>query len=66
MTTDQKNTKDAILIFEVKDKEGLLSRPKFMAEAFLRFGEIPYYEHESEIEKEQTRLPLSRPAHKST
>ncbi|KAF7995549.1 hypothetical protein HCN44_006656 [Aphidius gifuensis] len=66
LSDDQKNTKDAILIFEVKDKEGLLTRPKFMAEAFLRFSEIPNYEHESEIEREQVRLPLSRPVHKNT
>ncbi|CAG5090340.1 Similar to stac: Protein unc-13 homolog 4B (Drosophila melanogaster) [Cotesia congregata] len=38
-TPEQRNIENAILVFEVKDKDFL--RTKFMAEAFLQFSDIP-------------------------
>ncbi|XP_043272734.1 protein unc-13 homolog 4B isoform X3 [Venturia canescens] len=65
LTTDQRNLEDAILVFEVKDKDFL--RTRFMAEAFLQFNEIPSTGHESGIESlEQIHLKLSRPTDRDT
>lgn len=64
LTTDHKSIEDAILVFEVKDKDFL--RTKFMAEAFLNFSEIPETGPDQHIETlEQIHLKLSRPITKS-
>ncbi|XP_033214634.1 protein unc-13 homolog 4B isoform X2 [Belonocnema kinseyi] len=65
LTTEQRAIKDAILVFEVKDKD--LFRAKFMAEAFLSFSEIPETGPDRHIESlEQIHLKLSRPITKNT
>ncbi|XP_043464815.1 protein unc-13 homolog 4B isoform X5 [Leptopilina heterotoma] len=65
LTTEHKSIEDAILVFEVKDKDFL--RTKFMAEAFLNFSEIPETGPDQHIETlEQIHLKLSRPITKST
>lgn len=52
--------KDAIVAFEVKDKD--LFRTRFMAEAFLAFSEIPETASGRDLESlEQIHLKLSRP-----
>lgn len=64
LTPEQRNIEDAIVAFEVKDKDFL--RTRFMAEAFLPFSEIPDTEPESGFETlEQVHLKLSRPTKKS-
>lgn len=65
LTTEQRNLEDAILVFEIKDKDFL--RTRFMAEAFLQFNEIPSTGHEHGIESlEQIHLKLSRPTDRGT
>ncbi|XP_012283294.1 protein unc-13 homolog 4B isoform X2 [Orussus abietinus] len=65
LTTEQRETEDAILSFEVKDKDFLKTR--FIAEAFMSFEEIPVSNHEEGIESiEQVHLILSRPMNRSS
>ncbi|XP_025154207.1 protein unc-13 homolog 4B isoform X4 [Harpegnathos saltator] len=65
LTPEQRATEDAIVSFEVKDKDFL--RARFMAEAFLSFNEISDTEPETGFESlEQVHLKLSRPTKKST
>lgn len=65
LTPEQRAMENAIIAFELKDKDFLRSR--FMAEAFLSFSEIPDTEPESSFETlEQLHLKLSRPTKKST
>ncbi|XP_072759281.1 protein unc-13 homolog 4B isoform X4 [Anoplolepis gracilipes] len=65
LTPEQRTIEDAIVAFEMKDKDFLRSR--FMAEAFLPFSEIPDTEPETDFATlEQVHLKLSRPTKKST
>lgn len=65
LTSEQRATENAIVAFELKDKDFLRSR--FMAEAFLPFSEIPETGPDRGIESlEQIHLKLSRPIRKST
>ncbi|XP_070154646.1 protein unc-13 homolog 4B isoform X2 [Polyergus mexicanus] len=65
LTPEQRAIENAIVAFEVKDKDFLRSR--FMAEAFLPFSEIPDTEPETDFATlEQVHLKLSRPTKKST
>ncbi|XP_067210437.1 protein unc-13 homolog 4B isoform X4 [Linepithema humile] len=65
LTPEQRAIEDAIVAFELKDKDFLRSR--FMAEAFLPFSEIPDTEPETNFTTlEQVHLKLSRPIKKST
>ncbi|XP_046623999.1 protein unc-13 homolog 4B isoform X3 [Neodiprion virginianus] len=60
LTTELRETKEAIIAFEVKDKDFL--RTRFMAEAFLPFGEIPETGPDRDFDSlEQIHLKLSRP-----
>lgn len=64
LTPEQRNIENAILVFEVKDKDFL--RTKFMAEAFLQFSDIPDTGHDVGIDSlDQIHLKLSRPVDKS-
>lgn len=64
LTSEQRATENAIVAFELKDKDFLRSR--FMAEAFLPFSEIPETGPDRGIESlEQIHLKLSRPIRKS-
>lgn len=64
LTPEQRTIDDAILVFEVKDKDFL--RTKFMAEAFLPFSEIEDSGVECGLETlDQSHLKLSRPVDKS-
>jgi len=63
LTSEQRATEDAIVMFEFRDKDFL--RTRFMAEAFLPFSEIP----ETKLDfatLQQVHLKLSRPMKKST
>ncbi|XP_015606405.1 protein unc-13 homolog 4B isoform X3 [Cephus cinctus] len=65
LTAEQRGTEDAIVVFEVKDKDFL--RTRFMAEAFLSFAEIPETTADHEIETlQQIHLKLSRPINKDS
>ncbi|XP_034941538.1 protein unc-13 homolog 4B isoform X4 [Chelonus insularis] len=65
LTSEQRNIEDAIVVFEVKDKDFL--RTKFMAEAFLSFHEISETDHDTSLESlQQIHLKLSRPTDKAT
>ncbi|KAH0561248.1 hypothetical protein KQX54_015203, partial [Cotesia glomerata] len=65
LTPEQRNIENAILVFEVKDKDFL--RTKFMAEAFLQFSDIPDTGHDVGIDSlDQIHLKLSRPVDKTT
>ncbi|XP_011304160.1 protein unc-13 homolog D isoform X1 [Fopius arisanus] len=65
LTSEQRSIEDAILVFEVKDKDFL--RTRFMAEAFLPFNEIMLTGHERGLESlDQCHLKLSRPVDKTT
>nr|XP_050846661.1 protein unc-13 homolog 4B isoform X1 [Vespula vulgaris] len=65
LTEEQRVIEDAIVAFEIKDKDFL--RTRFMAEAFLSFREIPEVGPEKGMElMEQIHLKLSRPTNKST
>ncbi|XP_074096629.1 C2 and C2B_Munc13-like domain-containing protein staccato isoform X2 [Cotesia typhae] len=65
LTSEQRNIENAILVFEVKDKDFL--RTKFMAEAFLQFSDIPDTGHDVGIDSlDQIHLKLSRPVDKTT
>ncbi|XP_071625523.1 protein unc-13 homolog 4B isoform X1 [Temnothorax longispinosus] len=65
LTPEQRAIENAIVAFEVKDKDFL--RSKFMAEAFLPFNEIPDTEPETGFAiLEQIHLKLSRPTKKNT
>ncbi|KAK9305783.1 hypothetical protein QLX08_003300 [Tetragonisca angustula] len=65
LTNEQRNMENAIVVFELKDKDFLRSR--FMAEAFLPFSEIAKTGSDQRIESlEQIHLKLSRPTRKST
>ncbi|KAK0074147.1 hypothetical protein PV325_008707, partial [Microctonus aethiopoides] len=65
LTTEQRNIENAIVVFEVKDKDFL--RTRFIAEAFLPFNEIANYDSEGNIETlDQIHLKLSRPTSNST
>ncbi|XP_047346149.1 protein unc-13 homolog 4B isoform X9 [Vespa velutina] len=65
LTEEQRAIEDAIVAFEIKDKDFL--RTRFMAEAFLSFREIPEVGPEKGMESmEQIHLKLSRPNNKST
>ncbi|XP_071872058.1 C2 and C2B_Munc13-like domain-containing protein staccato isoform X3 [Bombus fervidus] len=65
LTSEQRATENAIVVFELKDKDFLRSR--FMAEAFLPFSEIPETGPDRGIESlDQIHLNLSRPTRKST
>ncbi|XP_011687719.1 PREDICTED: protein unc-13 homolog D isoform X4 [Wasmannia auropunctata] len=63
LTPEQRAIENAIVAFEVKDKDFL--RARFMAEAFLPFNEIPDTEPETGFETlNQIHLKLSRPTKK--
>jgi len=63
LTPEQRAIENAIVAFEVKDKDFL--RTRFMAEAFLPFNEIPDTEPETNFAiLEQIHLKLSRPIKK--
>lgn len=65
LTEEQRSIEDAIVVFEVKDKDFL--RTRFMAEAFLSFREIPEMGPDKGMDTlEQIHLTLSRPNNKST
>ncbi|XP_014616448.1 PREDICTED: BAI1-associated protein 3-like isoform X4 [Polistes canadensis] len=65
LTEEQRAIEDAIVAFEVKDKDFL--RTRFMAEAFLAFREIPEMGPDKGMESmEQIHLKLSRPGNKRT
>ncbi|XP_017765813.1 PREDICTED: protein unc-13 homolog D isoform X3 [Eufriesea mexicana] len=65
LTSEQRATENAIIAFELKDKDFLRSR--FMAEAFLPFSEVPETRPDQRIESlDQIHLKLSRPTRKST
>ncbi|CAL1673923.1 unnamed protein product [Lasius platythorax] len=65
LTPEQRAIENAIVAFEMKDKDFLRSR--FIAEAFLPFSEIPDTEPETDFATlEQVHLKLSRPIKKST
>ncbi|XP_015184155.1 PREDICTED: protein unc-13 homolog D-like isoform X7 [Polistes dominula] len=65
LTEEQRAIEDAIVAFEVKDKDFL--RTRFMAEAFLAFGEISEMGPDKGMESmEQIHLKLSRPSNKRT
>ncbi|KAL6262717.1 hypothetical protein P5V15_005509 [Pogonomyrmex californicus] len=65
LTSEQRAIENAIVAFEVKDKDFL--RTRFMAEAFLPFKEIPDTEPETSFATlEQIHLKLSRPIKKDT
>ncbi|XP_011633432.1 protein unc-13 homolog 4B isoform X2 [Pogonomyrmex barbatus] len=65
LTSEQRAIENAIVAFEVKDKDFL--RTRFMAEAFLPFKEIPDTEPETNFATlEQIHLKLSRPTKKDT
>ncbi|XP_076681977.1 C2 and C2B_Munc13-like domain-containing protein staccato isoform X3 [Andrena cerasifolii] len=65
LTAEQRATEDAIVVFELKDKDFLRSR--FLAEAFLPFSAIPESSPDSAMESlDQIHLKLSRPTRKST
>ncbi|XP_066581872.1 protein unc-13 homolog 4B isoform X3 [Prorops nasuta] len=65
LTAEQRSIEDAILVFEVKDKDFL--RTRFMAEAFLPFSEIVETGPEQRIESlEQIHLKLSRPTNRTS
>lgn len=64
LTPEQRKLNDAIVMFEVKDKDFL--RTKFMAECFLQFSEIQVTDsHQGFAELEQIHLKLSRPTSQS-
>lgn len=64
LTPEQRTIENAIVSFEVKDKDFL--RARFMAEAFLSFSDISDTEPENGFEAlEQIHLKLSRPTKKS-
>lgn len=64
MTPEQRSIENAIVVFEVKDKDFL--RTRFMAEAFLQFSDIPDTGHDVGIDSlDQVHLKLSRPVDKS-
>ncbi|XP_057330186.1 protein unc-13 homolog 4B isoform X3 [Microplitis mediator] len=65
LTPEQRNIEDAIVVFDVKDKDFL--RTRFMAEAFLQFSDIPDTGHDVGIDSlDQIHLKLSRPVDKTT
>ncbi|XP_076249769.1 C2 and C2B_Munc13-like domain-containing protein staccato [Calliopsis andreniformis] len=65
LTTEQRAMEDAIVAFELKDKDFLRSR--FLAEAFLPFSEIPETGPDKGMESlNQIHLKLSRPTKRST
>ncbi|XP_026666615.1 protein unc-13 homolog 4B isoform X1 [Ceratina calcarata] len=65
LTSEQRATENAIVVFELKDKDFLRSR--FMAEAFLPFSDIPETGPDRAIESlDQIHLKLSRPTKNST
>ncbi|KAI4490005.1 hypothetical protein M0804_004187 [Polistes exclamans] len=65
LTEEQRAIEDAIVAFEVKDKDFL--RTRFMAEAFLAFREIPEMGPDKGMESmEQIHLKLTRPGNKRT
>ncbi|KAG7190822.1 hypothetical protein KM043_006889 [Ampulex compressa] len=65
LTPEQRATENAILGFELKDKDFL--RSKFMAEAFLPFSEIPETGPDGGFDTlDQIHLKLSRPTKRST
>ncbi|XP_076177568.1 C2 and C2B_Munc13-like domain-containing protein staccato isoform X3 [Ptiloglossa arizonensis] len=65
LSMEQRATEDAIIAFELKDKDFFKSR--FLAEAFLPFNEIPETGPEQGIESlNQIHLKLSRPTKRST
>lgn len=60
LTAEQKSAKDAMIHFEVKDKD--MFRTRFMAEAFLPFSEISDVDvTQSTDYLKQIHLKLSRP-----
>ncbi|XP_076293946.1 C2 and C2B_Munc13-like domain-containing protein staccato isoform X2 [Lasioglossum baleicum] len=65
LTTEQRATENAIIAFELKDKDFLRSR--FLAEAFLPFSAIPDTGPDQGMESfDQIHLKLSRPTKRST
>ncbi|XP_014210937.1 protein unc-13 homolog 4B-like isoform X2 [Copidosoma floridanum] len=65
LTTEQRKLENAIIRFEVKDKDFL--RTKFMAECFMRFGDIHEKDsHQGFGQLEQIHLKLSRPTSQSS
>ncbi|XP_018351184.1 PREDICTED: BAI1-associated protein 3 isoform X3 [Trachymyrmex septentrionalis] len=65
LTSEQRVVENAIVAFELKDKDFLRSR--FMAEAFLSFNEIPDTEPETSFASlDQIHIKLSRPTKKNT
>ncbi|XP_012537969.2 protein unc-13 homolog 4B isoform X3 [Monomorium pharaonis] len=65
LTLEQRALENAIVAFEVKDKDFL--RTRFMAEAFLPFNEISDTEPETNFSiLDQIHLKLSRPIKKNT
>lgn len=64
MTPEQRKAENAILIFEIKNKD--LLKKRFLAECFLPFSQIPETSsHEAIIKLEQVHLKLSRPTTQS-
>ena len=57
LTTSQRNMKDAIVFFNIKDKS-LFANNQCIAEAFLSFGDIPEYSQENATK--QIHLTLTR------
>jgi hypothetical protein len=57
LTTEQRNMKDAIVFFNIKDKS-LFSLNQCIAEAFLSFSDIPEYSQEAMTK--QVHLTLTR------
>lgn len=58
LTSEQRNMKDAIIFFNIKDKV-LLGSNQCLAEAFLSFNDIPEFSHQQKMTK-QIHLTLTR------
>lgn len=65
LTPEQRAVEDAIVAFEIKDKDFLRSR--FMSEAFLPFSKIPNSQADTDFAiLDQVHLKFSRPTKTST
>lgn len=63
LTPEQRQTKDALLLFIVKDQDFLGMRSEFIAEAYFPFSEISSTTMETGLqEMAQIHLKLSRPS----
>ncbi|CRK88357.1 CLUMA_CG002134, isoform A [Clunio marinus] len=58
LTSQQRSLKDAIIVFTIKGKS-LFTSSQCLAEAFLKFNDIPEMSHEQKIQK-QIHLTLTR------